>query len=183
MKHLGATSVVFLALVAGCVTTRAATSPHANLARYQTYAWYESPTPKRSQEKFERSVAGELVRERIARGLAARGIHEDTRNPDFLVAYGQRFEDKLEVNDWGYPRLYWGAPDPVHVQQYKEGTLIVDFIDPATGRVFWRGMASAIVDRPARPNLEKLAIAVDKLIQKYPAAVTTASAKASRPAM
>ena len=73
--------------LAGCITVRSSTSPSANLAHYRTFAWYASPTPTVQQTAFERSPAGELVRDRIARDLRARGIRESPDRPDFFVAY------------------------------------------------------------------------------------------------
>lgn len=173
--------VIALLPLAGCVTVRSATSPSANLAHYRTFAWYVSPTPTVQQTAFERSPAGELVRERIARDLHARGIRESPDRPDFFVAYHTRLQQRLDVNDWGYPTVFWGAPPgPVTVDEYTQGTLVVDFIDPTTGQVFWRGTATAVVDQPENPNMQKLATAVDRVMKKYPAEVASA---APRPTM
>ncbi|HEX8950398.1 MAG TPA: DUF4136 domain-containing protein [Polyangia bacterium] len=167
---------------AACVTVRSSTSPNANLAQYRTFAWYVSPAPTERQQAFDRSPAGELVRDRIARDLADKGIHATSGAPDFFVAYHTRLEQKLDVNDWGYPSVFWGAaPGPVTVDEYTQGTLMVDFIDPKTGQVFWRGTATSVVDHPENPNLQKLASAVDKVMKRYPSELATATA--SRPAM
>jgi hypothetical protein len=57
----------------------------------------------------------------------------------------------------------------VTVYQYTEGTIVVDFVDPASHRVLWRGTASSIVQHPDNPNLAKIAKAVDKLMTRVPA--------------
>lgn len=163
-------------LLAGCVTVRSSTSPSANLAHYRTFAWYASPTPTVQQTAFERSPAGELVRDRIARDLRARGIRESPDRPDFFVAYHTRLQQRLDVNDWGYPTVFWGAPPgPVSIDEYTQGTLVVDFIDPKSGQIFWRGTATAVVDHPENPNMQKLAGAVDKVMKKYPAELASAA--------
>jgi hypothetical protein len=66
------------------------------------------------------------------------------------------------------------------VNEYTQGTLFIDFIDPKTNQVFWRGTASAVVNHPENPNGKKLASAVDKVMKKYPSEVASAGA---RPAM
>jgi hypothetical protein len=58
--------------------------------------------------------------------------------------------------------------------------LIVDFIDPHTNQVFWRGTATDIVNNPNSPDLGKLDAAVTKLVKQYPG---SAMASTSRPAM
>lgn len=166
-----------LSLVGGCVTTSAATSPNANLASYRTFAFYRADTPK--QVAFERSPAGQVVQERIAADLQAKGLTETQENPDLLVAYHSKLQQKTDVTDWGYGGFYWGGPGDVTVDQYTQGTLIVDFIDPKTKQVVWRGTASAVANNPENPDTGKIASAVDKLMKKYPAEM----ASSSRPAM
>lgn len=55
---------------------------------------------------------------------------QDSEGPAFLVVYYVSLKEKLD--DWG--RTYDG-PHVVYVQ----GTLILDFVDPKTKKVFWRG--------------------------------------------
>lgn len=168
---------VALVALGGCVSVRSSTSPSAELARYRTFAWYVAPVPNSEQTRFQRSPAGAMVRDRIARDLATRGIHESPDHPDFFVAYHTRLQQRLDVNDWGYPTVFWGAPPgPVTLDEYTQGTLVVDFIDPHTGQVFWRGTATSVVNHPENPNMEKLADAVDKVMKKYPAEFATAAA-------
>jgi len=160
----------------GCVTVHAKTSANANLEHYRTFAWYAYPSPSLRQEAFERSPAGEVVRTRIARDLAQRGIHETRGTPDFLVAYRTQLEQKVDVDDWGYPTLFWGAPPgSVTLDEYTQGNLVVDFIDPKSGQIFWHGTASAVIEHPDNPNLNKLASAVDKVMNRYPAEVAGAT--------
>jgi hypothetical protein len=180
MKALGAATAVLLAVCAqgGCVTVRSSTSPSARLAAYRTFAWSDWPaTAAQPQRAFGRTPADDVVRARIAQDLAHKGIHETRKDPDFLVSYHTWLEQKIDVSDWGYPRLYWGAPGPIHIDEYTVGTLFVDFIDRRTGQIFWRGTASAVVDHPENPNLKKLGYAVDKLMRKYPAEVASAGAR------
>ncbi len=176
------TIAALLLCAAGCVTVHSKTSENVDLARYRTFAWYASPTATERQRAFERSPAGDVVRARIAHDLAEKGIHETTATPDFLVAYHTQLEQKVDVDDWGYPSLFWGAPPgPVTYDEYTQGNLVVDFIDPKSGRVFWRGTASAVIDRPDRPNLYKLASAVDKVMKRYPVEAAPPQASASAP--
>lgn len=176
MTPMRTTMALLVALAAGCVTVHASTSPGANLDHYRTFAWYQSPTPKSAQLAFERSTAGALVRARIARDLAQKGIRETRDDPDFWVAYHRQQTDRVDIRDWGYPGLFWGAPGAVRVDEYSEGALVVDFIDPHTGRIFWRGRASSVLDHAASPDMHKLVAAVDDLMRRYP--VETASAGA-----
>lgn len=173
-KRTSTVLMLALAALAGCTTVRGRVTPGANLMQYKTYGWYTTPTATQRQRAFEASPAGDTVRLRIAANLADRGIRETNDNPDFLVAFHTKLEQKLDVNDWGYPGLFWGAqPGPVSIDEYTAGTLLVDFIDPRTGQIFWRGTANAIVGQPESPNLNKLSSTVDKIMKKYPAQVAS----------
>lgn len=172
LRRLSCAGALALAL-ASCVTVRTATRRDADLGQFKTFAWYVSPRPS----ELDRSPAGQVVRARIAADLGQKGIRQTRDHPDFLVAARQRLEERADVDDWGYPSVFWGAPPgPVTVDQYTQGTIIVDFIDPASGRVFWRGVATAVVDHPENPNLYKLAAAVDKVMGRYPSLQASATA-------
>jgi len=165
-------------LLGGCTTVSATRSPTANLAQYRTFAFFQPTDAHPRQLAFERSPAGQVVRDRITNDLTAKGLVPTEENPDLLVAYHTKLQQKTDINDWGYRGYYWGA-GPVSIDQYTQGTLFIDLIDPKTRQVIWRGTASAIVDHPENPNLEKLSSAVDKVMKKYPAEL----AGSSRPVM
>jgi hypothetical protein len=165
-------------LLGGCTTVSATRSPNANLGQYHTFAFFEATEAQPRQLAFERSPAGQVVRDRITSDLASKGLVPTEENPDALVAFHTKLQEKTDVNDWGYGGYYWAA-GPVTVNQYTQGTLFVDLIDPKTHQVLWRGTASAVVDHPENPNLDKLGSAVDKVMKKYPAEL----ASVSRPTM
>jgi hypothetical protein len=73
----------------------------------------------------------------------------------------------------------WDGPD-VTVRQYTEGTLVVDFVDPATHQALWRGTAVGVVKNPDNPNPDKVAKAVDKLMNRLPATGMAATTHGTR---
>lgn len=164
--------VVAVVAFAGCVSVKTTTRANADLGRYRTFAFYEPPMKTRAQETFERSAAGGLVRDRIAQALARRGIRESP-TPDFLVNYFTETRQKVDISGWSYPRLYWGVPYAQDTDVYDEGTLVVDFIDPPTGDIFWRGTARALIERPAAPDMNKLTRAIDRIMSRYPTQTAT----------
>jgi hypothetical protein len=56
------------------------------------------------------------------------------------------------------------------VNQYEVGTLLVDFIDPATKRVIWRGTAQSRVNESRDPEERQalLRAAVERLLAQFP---------------
>jgi hypothetical protein len=65
------------------------------------------------------------------------------------VAYGMSvntvYDKSYSVESFGYgfPRRWrWGWGPDIWTRYYTEGSLIVDFIDPQTGQLIWRGIVT-----------------------------------------
>jgi hypothetical protein len=61
------------------------------------------------------------------------------------------------------------------VTSYTTGTIIVDFLDPRTHTVIWRGSASSTVDHPDNPDPDKIVHAVDKMMGQLPEQMASAA--------
>ncbi len=166
MRSIGSsTAVALLLIVAGCgATIHSSVATNADLAKYKTFSFY---TPPYKQGQAE-SIADQTIRSALEQDLSAKGLMKTTAaNPDFLVAYHVKEQQKLDVDTVGYG--FWGWGGPGAVTQYTQGTLIVDFIDPQTKQVFWRGTAADVVNHPASPNTAKIDKVVGQIVNKYPA--------------
>jgi hypothetical protein len=145
------------------VTTSANVAPGADLAKYRTYGWVAPPPGHIT------TVAEQQMRSAIEQDLTQKGLTPATNAPpDFLIGYHVREQQvtQVEPGAWGYG--WAGYPD---LYTYTQGTLIVDFIDPHTNQVFWRGTATGVVQNPNNPDAQKLNDAVAKLIDRYPTQV------------
>lgn len=79
----------------------------------------------------------------MERGLAARELElTSSETPDLLIHYHANISERISVNrvdrDHGYGRAADCPPETVH---YEAGTLVLDFIDPRTNKLIWRGWA------------------------------------------
>ncbi len=184
MKPTGA--LVSILLLGGCLgwTVKSETSSNATpFTHYQTYDW---TTP--AGASVDRLV-DQRIRDQVTAQLAGRGIHPVSpgQKPDFLVDYTVRTGPRIQtVVNGGYVGATVGAsgatvipPLPAAMTYvYTEQSLVLDFIDARSGRVFWRGYASYVVNRPADVSTLKTQQAVRKVLREYPA---SALARASRP--
>lgn len=61
-------------------------------------------------------------------------------------------------------------PHAVDVKRYREGTLIVDLVDPKTGDLVLRGWSVSDIHRAADPQQEqeRIELAVRKILAPYP---------------
>jgi hypothetical protein len=152
--------------------------PKAEYGRYKTWSWIaEEPGPEQAQAVRNPAVLG-LVRSAVERELAARGLARATgAEPDLLVAVHGFAHDRIEVTHYGYaePVAYgWYSPPGAYgtnVQQYREGTLILDLVDAKTKQLVWRGTATDTVQSTSEvPKV--IDGAVKEMLGHYPPKAT-----------
>jgi hypothetical protein len=106
------------------------------------------------------------IRAAIESNLAAAGFRMETgAKPDFAVAYYVTAKDKLNVQDYSIGPGRWFGRRDIRVDQFTEGTLIVDLIDTNTKQFVWRGRVSGAVE--LKKLDEKINKAVEKLFKQF----------------
>jgi hypothetical protein len=105
------------------------------------------------------------IRTGLETQLRANGFRMQTETPDFMIAYYVTSKDRLNVQDYSFgpPRL-WGSRD-IRVNQYAEGTLMVDFIDVKTNQVVWRGRATGALE--LKDVDKKITKSTEKLVKQF----------------
>lgn len=111
-----------------------------NFSDFNTFNWL----PKTDDTSSRRiSLVDRRVRRAIEDELTAKGYSRGPR-PDFLIIFHTGAREKVDVSTWGYyGRRPW-AHRHVSVHQYKEGTILIDIIEPGSKELIWRGRG----DRP-----------------------------------
>ncbi len=105
------------------------------------------------------------IRTAIESQLIGNGYRTNGDSPDFVIAYHVTTKNKLSVQDYGYgPPRFWGSRN-ISVNQYSEGTLLVDFIDAKTNQVIWRGRASGTLEMKGVDK--KISKSVEKLVKQF----------------
>lgn len=155
----------------------------ASFGKYKTY----SLAPAQQGQALSPSSEAAL-RDALRTELAARGIHETkSGRADIAIARHVFTKDKVSVQqytNWGYgyggawPYGYgsygmWaGAPMTyTDVNNYTEGTLILDFVDSRRGKLVFRGTGTAVVGGP-ETNANRIREAVQKIVAKLPVTAT-----------
>ena len=132
------------------------TTPGANFAAYQTFA-FVNPQPPAGMNP----VAYERIRQGVEQGLTAKG-YSKTEQGDLSVIITVGARDKTDVETWGR----FGRQ--VDVRQYTEGQLSVDVFDTKTQQPLWHGQATETVN-PQKVDPEKVETAVTGIMAKFPA--------------
>jgi hypothetical protein len=188
--YLAAAAAVTAAVLAttACapaIHVRTAADPNANLASLRTFRVL--PTPGRranaapasnTDPMLQNSITNRALRADLAQAFEQRGYTADTTNPDFAVAYYASAREKLNVTYWDYGYPFWRpsgwwawGPGPVaQVNEYTQGTVIVDVIDPKTKTLLWRGQGVADVSDNPQKYAQELAKTVTAIVNKFPRA-------------
>jgi hypothetical protein len=145
---MGGIAIATLAACGIAVTTTA--DPTVSFANLQTYAWDDKASPLTAtmgMDAAARTEIDELIRNIVNEGLDGKGYRETTGSPDFIVSYRVLFESP------GYPY----------------GTLVLDIIDPVSGRIGWTGSAENVIDPSDVKALEANTRAgVAKMLRRFP---------------
>jgi hypothetical protein len=155
--------------------------PSIDFRRLQTYSWIPGPQPKTGDLRLDSPLIDTRVRAAIDRSLAERGYQKLAEGiPDFLVGYHLSMDQKLDVRTtdtyYGYGAGYgrYGRGGVVGfnttVQQYDEGTIIIDIANGANDRLIWRGWGAQRLRRDPSPEQTTRAIdrAVIEILKQFP---------------
>ncbi len=176
--------LLLLSMAGGCAgwTVKSDTSRHAELARYRSYQWLEPAAADVDR------LAAQRIHDEVAAQLAQKGIHPAAPGeaPDFLIGYRLDSGPRVQNVASAVPVYAPGAsgatttpPLPNMTYVYQEQALVLDFIDASSGRVFWRGYASYVLDRPAPVSATKAEQAAARILRKYPAETVATAARPS----
>lgn len=186
MKGVGIfVSLCLIWINSGCtsITVKHDFDLDVNFRNYSTFDWMAQPKERItdiSQAYAQNPLLDKRVKKAVDQELLAKGLQKKLHNPDFLIAYHTGVEDKVNVHSWGYSYWrgshrfnYYGDGD-ISLRYYKEGTLIIDFIDFKTNHLIWRGWAVGVVndvgivgENPKKIN-EKINKVVKIILDKYP---------------
>lgn len=160
----------FIALLLGCATISVNYDydKEYDFSTFKTYDWMATPQNVRTDEFLLKRVKSALSRE-----LSAKGTIQAPDNPDFLVAFHGSRENKIHVTDWGYSYGPFGrriGDTRIDINQYEQGTLLVDFVDAKTKQMVWRGIASRVLEPDLAPQEKERLIneAVTEMMKNFP---------------
>ena len=105
------------------------------------------------------------IRNGLESQLTANGFKVQNEKADFVIAYYVTTKNKLNVQDYGFGPPRWFGGRDIRVNQYSEGTLMVDFIDAKSNQVIWRGRASGTLEMKGVDK--KISKSVEKLVKQF----------------
>jgi len=140
----------FALCLASCVTPTIVDYDRAALAEISDYRCFAIDS-REARTNYQDVVLSPIVDRRIESALRAelkaKGFSDDCAQPDFRVTFNTVTKTKTEIDDLGvgatpfrrYPYFGYAGYNRLEVDEYEEGTFIVDIIDAGTKQLVWRG--------------------------------------------
>jgi len=142
-------------------------TPNVNLADYKTYAWVAPGDSALNHRRDDKVYAG-LIQHSADVALKKKGMTIDSQNPDAVFMFDTFMDEKTEYRQsptttasfgvagygfgYGGPGYYAGTSAPIYGGgmtpiSVEEGTLMYFMYDRKTGKLLWKGSATATMSK------------------------------------
>lgn len=145
-----------------------------DVARYHTFDWGPAGALPAGDPQLDRNpFFRDHLEGAVEKHLAMHGFERvQSGTPDLLVHYHASITSRIDVNridrEYGY---CYDATCESRVFDYEAGTLVLDFVDPRTNRVIFRGWAQSAV-KPMPNDRDVMATrineAVAQMLERFP---------------
>lgn len=159
--------------VTGCTSLRTASDfdKKTDFTQYKTYGFYDKGIARLSLNDLDK----QRLISSVETEMNAKGFTKSDR-PDLLVNLVVVSRLATDVYDYGN-RFYgfgWGWRYPffgggmTSVNQYSEGTIIIDFLDPKLKTVIWHGRGAGFNLDNFNKREERVHKGVTEILAQYP---------------
>ena len=171
-------ALLFLFALAGCSAGRIVKTDKAegvNLQSYKTFDFLKfEASGDTAAQRFE-SYAG-ILRNAVARELAAKGYTQSSANPDLLVNIGAVVKEETQTRETNIreapryigQRNYSWKSEEVPVGQYKSGTVTIELVDSKKNSMVWQGVVEGIISDKRKTYENDVNKAMTDLFAKFP---------------
>lgn len=163
--------VLLLPFCSACATLDVATEhdPSADFSRYKTFS-FADPADIGEERTADEAVLQDRIEPAISRELAAKGLRQigPDQRADLAVYYWiavKTTRRKAWRSGYGWGVTYGGA---VPTYSHREGTLILDLVEPAKKELVWRATITAPLKNKRSENLDLAIKAVAQAFGDYP---------------
>lgn len=141
--------------------------PGTDFTKYHTFKWVQIPSNVHPNQIVEQEI-----QQAVNNVLASKGLTLATRDKaDLYVGYQCSVDQERQWNAWGMGGgLRWGGMGSATSSTITNGMLAVDFYDPTTQQLIWRGSAAQTLNPSGNQekDMQKLNKAVAKLLKHFP---------------
>jgi hypothetical protein len=159
-------AILVLASVSFAQTVKADYDHSTNFGQYKTYSWGNVQTKDPFLvDRIEDAVNGALT----ARGWTLVPSGGDVEIFAIETTQDQQTLDTF-YNGFGVGRRWGGGfgDATTTVENYKEGTLVIDLLDAKSEKLIWRSSSSDTLSDKADTNTKNLDKGVSKMFEHFP---------------
>jgi hypothetical protein len=143
-----------------------------SLSKYKTFGWPDNRKLEANNNPlYYNELNDKRIRNEVALQLKNKGYTYAELNPDLKMHYHIVVENWATINPdpFGYAYDSYWLNRNVNRYEYREGTLIIDLMDPKTNTLIWRGWAVNFNDEKRPDQMEhQIKEATQKIFQKFP---------------
>ena len=159
----------FLCLAAGTLSAQQVTynfMPGTDFSKYHTYKWVDIPSNVHPNQ-----IVSQEIRDAVNNVLQSKGFTLATGDKaDLYVGYQCSVDQERQWNAWGTGRGFGMGMGSATSSTISNGTLAVDFYDPASQDLIWRGQATKTLNPSGNQekDMQRLNKAAQKLLKNFP---------------
>src|SRR5436190_14546096 len=171
---------IALLIMVACSPSLKVTSDYDKNANFQQYKSFAIDTFRQSES------ISQLNQNRIINAVRAemikKGFTENTSNPDVFVHISAIIKNKQSISSntsyygygGGYRPYAWGGGmgasgyTTYNVDDYKDGSLIIDVADAKTKSLVWEGIGNREIDGPIKDPDTAVPAAISSIMKSFP---------------
>lgn len=157
--------------------------PDYNVRNFSTVDWGQQSGIEANRNPLHyNELNDKRIKSAILKELSSRGYSRTEEDPDLVIHYHIIIDDQSVVTTEPYGYFYgpYWMRMQTHVYSYREGTLIIDLMDPKTNNLVWRGWATAAIDMITQEQTEEMINrAVAKIFRRFPSSIKSQEPVAS----
>ncbi|HEX5153980.1 MAG TPA: DUF4136 domain-containing protein [Parafilimonas sp.] len=182
MKNIKNALFVLLsaALATSCGPSLKVTSDYDKSANFQQYKTFAIDTFRMNQRISQ--LNANRITNAIKAEMVKKGFTENTSGPDLKINVAAVLKDQKSVSSttdyYGYGGVYrpwaWGGGlgatgyTTYNVQNYKDGSLIIDIADAKTNNLVWEGIGNEEIDKPVKDPDTQIPAAIASIMKNFP---------------
>jgi len=124
-----------------------------------SFSWAPVDKKDTGDSRADNPQLHELVRNTVEEQFQVKGYRKASADkPDFWIDYRIAAKQKTDMGSHG------------RTQNYDEGSLVLDVIDPGTRKLIWRAIARTELDNAMPPSVrkERIQTAVKRMLENLP---------------
>lgn len=168
--------VALLFIIGGCspeIRVYSDYDPDYDLKKYTTFNWIQTENVELGNNPlYYNELNDKRIKSAVQDQLIRKGYALSALKPDLILHYHIIVDDQSIVTT--DPHGYFYSPYWMHLQtnvsHYREGTLIIDIMDPKNNYLIWRGWAASAIEGVYTPDEidQLIKTAVIKIFRRFP---------------